>query len=189
MLLSLIICAISNIVSNANEVTNMTDKLIRLHVIANSDSEYDQAVKLTVRDAVLAQADAILSGCQNKESAVLVLSENLGTLTDAANQALSYCSYTAACSLEKSEFDARVYDGFTLPAGEYDSLLVKIGDASGKNWWCVCYPGICLSTASKIEECEVFTEGDIIILKTPEKVKYKLFCFELVKKIKALLFD
>ncbi len=185
MLLSLIICLTSSIISNANEVENMTDKLIRLHVIANSDSEFDQEIKLAVRDAVLNEASRLLSDCKSKDSAKSIILDNLDALQTAANSALSNCPYTAACTLEKSDFDTRVYDDFTLPAAEYDSLLVKIGNASGKNWWCVCYPSICLSSASKIEECEVFTDGDIIILKTPEKVRYKLFCFELVKKIKA----
>lgn len=185
MLLSLIICLTSSIISNAKEVEDMTDKLIRLHVIANSDSEFDQEIKLNVRDAVLTEASRLLNDCQSKESAKNIIFDNLVALQNAANSALSNCPYTAICTLERSEFDTRVYDDFTLPAAEYDSLLVKIGNASGKNWWCVCYPSICLSSASKIEECEVFTDGDMIILKTPEKVRYKLFCFELFKKIKA----
>lgn len=163
----------------------MTDKLIRLHVIANSDSEFDQSVKLKVRDAVLSQADLLLSSCTDKQSATEIITQNLDVLENTANRVLADCPYTAICTLEKTEFDKRVYDNFTLPAGEYDSLCVKIGDASGKNWWCVCYPGLCLSAVSKIEDYETFTSDDLVILKTPDKVSYKLFCFELIRKIKA----
>lgn len=185
MLLSLIICLASSVVTNANEVTHMTDKLIRLHVIANSDSDYDQAVKLKVRDAVLKEADSLLASCRDKETAAQIINQNLDILTQTANEVLADCPYTATCSLQKTEFDTRVYDNFTLPAGEYDALCVKIGTASGKNWWCVCYPGLCLPCATKIDDCETFTHDELIILKTPEKVRYKLFCFELFRKIKA----
>lgn len=189
MLISFVICLFSSVVSNANDVQNTTDKFIRLHVIANSDSERDQEIKLTVRDAVLSEADALLKGCESKENAIAVINDNLEGFTNAANEALDNCGYTAVCSLEKTTFDKRVYDDFSLPAGVYDSLLVNLGSASGKNWWCVCYPELCLPSAVRLEECKSLSENDVMILKTPEKVRYKLFCFELIRKIKSIFVD
>lgn len=186
MLISLVICFASSVISNANEVQAATDKLIRLHVIANSDSEADQDIKLAVRDAVLSQADTLLSSCEDKESAARIISQSLNVLTQAANSVLSDFDYKAVCSLEKCSFNTRTYDSFTLPAGEYDSLCVRLGDANGQNWWCVCYPGLCLPSAVKIDDCEALSDDEIIIFKSPEKVRYKLFCFELFQKLKRL---
>lgn len=184
MLISLMICLTTSVISNANEVQTATDKLIRLHVIANSDSDIDQQIKLVVRDAILSQADALLSACQDKESAIEIISQNIDILTQAADSVLSDFDYNAICSLEKCSFNTRTYDDFTLPAGEYDSLCVRLGNAEGKNWWCVCYPGLCLPSAAKIEDLEMLSEDEIVIFKSPEKVRYKLFCFELFQRIK-----
>ncbi len=186
MLISLVICFAISVISNANEVQIATDKLIRLHVIANSDSETDQEIKLVVRDAILTQADTLLSSCQDKESAVEIISESLDILTQSANSVLADFDYKAVCSLEKCFFNTRIYDDFTLPAGEYDSLCIRLGDANGKNWWCVCYPGLCLPSAIKIDECDTLSDDEIIMFKSPEKVRYKLFCFELFQKLKRL---
>ncbi len=186
MLISLIICFATSVISNANQVQTATDKLIRLHVIANSDSEMDQKIKLVVRDAVLSQADTLLSTCQDKESAVEIISQSLDILTQATNSVLADYDYKAVCTLEKCSFNTRTYDGFTLPAGEYDSLCIRLGDANGQNWWCVCYPGLCLPGAIKIDECNSLSDDEIIIFRSPEKVRYKLFCFELFQKLKRL---
>ena len=186
MLISLIICISTSIISNANEVQAATDKLIRLHVIANSDSETDQEIKLIVRDAVLSKADTLLSSCDNKESAVEIITQNIEVLTLAANSVLSGFDYKAVCTIEECYFNTRTYDDFTLPAGEYDSLCVRLGEAKGKNWWCVCYPGLCLPSAVKIDDCEILSEDEVMIFKYPQKVRYKLFCFELLRKIKRL---
>ncbi len=188
MFLSLVICFLASFVSNANQISLMTDKFVRLHVIANSNSDFDQSVKLKVRDSVLAEADSLLGACQDKESAVSVIKSNLDRLTVAANTALKDCPYTAVCTLEKTAFNTRNYGDFTLPAGEYDALCVKIGASLGKNWWCVCYPDICLSACTKIDECDILTQEELVILKTPKKVRYKLFCFELFNKLKAFFF-
>lgn len=188
ILISLIICGVTGAFANAREVGKMTDKLIRIHVIANSDSEEDQTLKLNVRDSVLEAASELISKCGSKEEAMAVISDNIGFISAAANEAVEEngYEYTVKCSLSEEEFDERVYDGFTLPAGEYDALCVRIGDADGKNWWCVCYPSLCFGSAVSIDDCEVFTESELTIVKEPEKVRYKLWCFEMARKIAKL---
>lgn len=188
VLLSLIFCCVTGVISNAREVDAMTDKLIRIHVIANSDSEKDQELKLKVRDSVLEAASGMISDCESKNEAMTVIRDNLGVITSAANSAIERSGYEYAvnCTLAEEEFDERVYDDFTLPAGEYDSLCIRIGDAEGRNWWCVCYPSLCFGTAVSIDDCEVFSEGELTIVKEPEKVRYKLWCYEVLRKIAKL---
>ena len=188
MLISLIICMAASVISNAKEVERMTDKIIRVHVIANSDSEGDQELKLKVKDRVVELAGDMLAGCSDKDEAASLIKENLDDLCKAAEEVISSNGYQygVVCSISPEVFETRIYDDFTLPAGEYDSLCIRIGEAEGTNWWCVCYPSLCIGSASKIDDCGAFTEGEITIVKEPEKVRYKLWCFKLMRKIKAI---
>ncbi len=185
ILISLLLCAILSIFSGASEVNRMTEKLIRLHVIANSDSEYDQSLKLEVRDAVLECASRLLSGCNSKAEVMERLESGLPSIEAAAREVLETegCGCDLSCTLQKETFSERAYEDFTLPAGEYDSLCLRIGRAEGRNWWCVCYPRLCFGSAVSIEDCGVFSEGEIMIVKEPEKVRYKLWCYETIRKL------
>ncbi len=129
------------------------DKLIRLHVVANSDSEADQAQKLQVRDAVLEVVEPILDDVHSAEEAKARLLSELGSLTQAANHALDGSPYTASVTLQREQFPVREYDTFTLPAGQYEALRVTIGEGEGHNWWCVVYPSLCFAATT-----EEFTE-------------------------------
>lgn len=188
MALSLIICLIFSVFSNAREVDTMTDKLIRLHVIANSDSSADQALKLAVRDEVAILCADITSACPDKQSAYSALTQNLALIESAASSVIyrEGYSYPVSCSISPRTFNKRIYDDFTLPAGEYDALCVTIGEGEGQNFWCVCYPSLCLGSVMKIDDCEAFSEDELIIVKHPEKVRYKLFCYELILRLCAL---
>jgi len=141
-------------VSAAQPDTAWHDKLIRLHVVANSDSEDDQAQKLAVRDAVLAEAEPILQGAASAQEAKQRLEAQLPLLTEAANTVLRGSGITAEVTLGREMFPLREYESFTLPAGEYEALRVTIGEGVGHNWWCVAYPSLCF-TASAEELTEV----------------------------------
>lgn len=130
------------------------DKLIRLHVVANSDTDADQAQKLRVRDAVLAVTEPLLADVHSAAEARALLTERLPSLTKAANDALAGSGVTAVVTLRREQFPLREYDTFSLPAGEYEALRVTIGEGAGHNWWCVVYPSICF-TASTEELTEV----------------------------------
>ena len=183
--LSLLLCGVMVVAQNAAEVDEMTDKFIRIHIIANSDSDADQALKLDVRDAVLKASEDFLTDCKSKGEAMTAIRENLQTIQSAAEEEMRRqgSDYPLVCTLAREMFDTRVYDDFTLPAGSYDSLTVRIGNSEGKNWWCVCYPQLCIGTAIKLDDASVLTEGEIKIVKEPEKVRFKLWCFEIVRKI------
>lgn len=124
----------------------LRDSILRLHVIANSDSQADQEVKLKVRDAVLEEVNGHLDSAMTKQQAREVLEGKLKELEEVANMVLRQEGMTdiATVTLGREEYPTREYDTFTLPAGVYDSLIVSIGEAKGQNWWCVVFPSLCL---------------------------------------------
>ena len=131
--------------------TAIYDDVIRIHVIANSDSAQDQELKLKVRDGVIDTAGILLRGCTSEKQAEHILSNNLEALEEAAYEVQRECgyNYTIAAELTHEYYPSRNYDTFRLPCGKYRSLKIKIGDAQGKNWWCVIYPSFCLTPSVK----------------------------------------
>lgn len=129
----------------------LSEDILRLHVVANSDSEEDQAVKLQVRDAVLATLEQGMRDLQDADQAIAYVQTMLPKLTEAANQVLAQAGFseTATVSLGTEEFPLREYDTFSLPSGIYNSLRVIIGDGEGHNWWCVVYPQLCVPATSE----------------------------------------
>ena len=136
--------------------TVMSDKaalaknVIRLHVVADSDSVEDQAVKLQVRDALIEKLDGALEDFPDLETAKMWLEQQLPILEKTANDALKRAGSTckAVVTLGKEAFPSREYDTFTLPAGVYESLRVTIGSGEGQNWWCVVFPNLCFSATT-----------------------------------------
>ena len=129
----------------------LAEKVIRLHVLANSDSQADQDLKLQVRDKVLAQAGTLLTGQEGVQAAAAVLQDNLDTLAQAAAQEIQNQGYGYAVqvSLEDTWFPTRQYEGIALPAGNYQALRVVIGVGEGHTGWCVVYPSLCLGAVSE----------------------------------------
>lgn len=127
------------------EEAALSGKLVRLHVVANSDSEADQALKLRVRDAVLAYLRPRLEGVEDAQEARRILDGSLEGIVEAAGAVTDGegAGYGVTASLCRESFPTTQYDNFALPAGEYLSLRVKLGAAAGHNWWCVVFPPIC----------------------------------------------
>lgn len=120
--------------------------VIRIHVLANSDSAEDQAVKLQVRDAVLSKVAEVTEGCADRKSAAAAMiahAEELGSI------AASTAGTSASVLLAPEVYETRRYGGFVLPAGEYLSLQIRLGEAAGKNWWCVAFPMVCLTATAE----------------------------------------
>ena len=133
----------------------LNQELIRLHVVANSDSEEDQNIKLRVRDAIVASLSEGMADIADVPAAKEYLRENLPKIEAIANRTLEAAGEDsrAAVTLCKEAFDIRKYDTFTLPAGIYESLRVVIGEGQGKNWWCVAFPSLCMgATSEEFEE-------------------------------------
>ena len=136
-------------------------ELIRLHVVANSDSEGDQDIKLQVRVAVVASRNEGMADIGDVEAAKDYLRENLSKIESVANKTLEAAGVDsrAVVTLCREAFDIRKYDTFTLPAGVYESLRVVIGEGQGKNWWCVAFPTLCMSATSEEFEEAAQTAG------------------------------
>ena len=171
----------------------MAEKIIRLHVVANSDSDADQSVKLRVRDAVLREAQNVLSDASDAKQAIAA---QLPALEAAANAELRRqgSGDTACVSFRRELFPTRDYDTFSLPSGVYQSLRVTIGEGAGHNWWCVVFPALCLPANAEDFEavCEAagFTEGEISVL-TEEtgEIEVEFKTLELLGKLKKILWD
>ena len=158
------------------------DNVIRLHVLANSDSEEDQALKLTVRDAILAESEEILAGATTREEAEAALSRSLPRIERAARKAVRAAGFDAPISVcfDVEQYPTRQYENLAFPAGKYLSLRVKIGEAEGRNWWCVLFPPLCVGAATGRDKQETVclaaglsTEQYRLIADT-DSVRYKL---------------
>ena len=138
----------------------LADRVLRLHVVANSDSQGDQARKLLVRDAVLSRASQLLDGADDRQSAEAALAPHLDELAQAGADALARTGNhdPVAVTLADQWFPTKEYDGFSLPAGQYRALRVTIGAGAGHNWWCVVFPPLCLASVAE-ESVETAAEG------------------------------
>ena len=144
----------------------LADKVVRLHVLANSDSEEDQALKLKVRDRVLERAAELLEDSGDRDEAEARLTEALPELEGlaAAEIAANGYDYPVTARLEETSFTTREYDGFTLPAGKYLALRVVIGEGAGQNWWCVVFPPLCTAVSSDVPQTAMaagLTEAEV----------------------------
>ena len=170
----------------------MAEKLIRLHVVANSDAAEDQRVKLVVRDAVLAEAGALLADASDARAAI---AGGLPQLEAAANAALRAegSADTARVSFRRELFPTRVYSTFSLPAGVYPSFLVTLGEGNGHNWWCVIFPSLCTpATADGFAAAAAaggFTQAEIALMtQADESYSVKFRSLELLQALKTRLF-
>ena len=193
-LVLLIVSALTVSVCAALQVQQqrMSEKIIRLHVVANSDSGADQAIKLHVRDAVLAAARQALQGAGDPQQAI---AQALPALEAAANAALAAqgSRETARVSFRRELFPTRDYDTFSLPSGVYRSLRVTIGAGGGHNWWCVIFPSLCVPATAdgfvQAAEAGGFTRAEIgLMTQADEGYVLKFRSLELLQALKKALF-
>ena len=164
----------------AGTCETLPNEVLRLHVLANSDSEEGQALKLAVRDRILQEGSAVMDGVSNKEDAIRAAQEAIPALEKAAQEEIREkgYSYPVSIAIEKVYFPTRQYGDTTLPAGKYDALRVVIGSGEGHNWWCVLFPALCLPAAEDTPELsEVLTPGELDTVQGGEKyeVRFKLW--------------
>lgn len=147
----LLVLVLAVVLSAWADLRTLEDSLIRLHVVGASDSEEDQRVKLLVRDAVVEYLQPVLEGSADRDQAMEKLGWELNHVEELANAVLREQGFQerVTVTLEPEAFPRRDYDTFALPSGVYQSLRIRIGDAEGKNWWCVVFPSLCLSATSE----------------------------------------
>ena len=148
----------------AAEQRALAGELVRLHVVGASDSEEDQAVKLQVRDAVLAQAQPWLEGVTTREEARRILEEHLEELAQTGAQVSNGAAVTARIA-EDEWFPTKEYTDFALPAGRYTALKIVVGEGEGHNWWCVVFPPLCMNAVSEVtREAGNFTQDQVKLI-------------------------
>lgn len=153
------------------------DDTVRLHIIANSDSEEDQALKLAVRDAVLEKYGKRLAEAQSAAAAATEISLLLDEIESTAKEIIEErgYAYSVKATVGKEVYGTREYEDFTLPAGEYTSLRIIIGNGDGKNWWCVMYPPMCLGASIGGDAAINYTNEEMRLIKGSKyNIKFKL---------------
>ena len=170
--------------SQAAAAGRIKDKVLRLHVIANSDSEEDQALKLKVRDQVLATLKPLLENAEDRSSSEAIVRAHLSEVEAAARETAwqEKPGENVHAELTNTRFPEKTYGDCTFPAGNYDALRITIGEAKGKNWWCVLFPSLCfvdtvhgvVPEESKELLKNVLTEEEYESLFTPGKSEYKV---------------
>lgn len=185
-----LICAIMLSMSHFSAACDdLRQNVLRLHIIANSDSEADQALKLKIRDEILAKTDGLFTDSDNLEAAQNTVKDNLAIFEHIANEVIKEngFEYTAKALFGTSEFSTRYYEDFTLPAGEYQSLIITLGEGNGKNWWCVVYPTVCIPAAVKGELNDTVTDESAQIAKGGKRFVMRFKTVEIYEKIKKFI--
>ena len=178
---------------SAESKNGIEQDVFRLHIIANSDSEADQQLKLKVRDAVLEAGGEIFSGNSDAEQAAAEAEENMELFRKTARDVISEngFDYDVECEVADVDFDERVYGNATFPEGNYRALRIKIGKAEGKNWWCVMFPPLCLPAVTNTDEVLTKAEADgaltaeeISIIRDPQQYEVRFYFAEIFRKLK-----
>ena len=188
--LGLVFAVLLSIASLNTECSEIRDSVLRLHVLATSDSAEDQALKLKVRDRILTVSEKMFSHAATKEEAVEDARNHLSLLQEEAQKVIfdDGYAYPVSVSLETSYFTTRSYGNVTLPAGEYQALRVVIGDGGGHNWWCVMFPPLCISAASEEEAqlSDVLSPEQMTLVESDGyEIKFK--CVELYEEFRRAL--
>lgn len=186
----------SNFASFENTLNNIENDVLRLHILANSDSVSDQNLKIKVRDRLLENSEELFGECDTLEEMECTAEEKLDEINNIVLEVIDEngFDYTAQTNLVNMEFDNRVYGGMTMPAGNYEALRITIGEAEGHNWWCVMYPPLCIPVAESVVTDEntaekYFSEDELDIMENPQNYKVKFKCAEVFRNIKNKISD
>jgi stage II sporulation protein R len=189
------IIAVLLMASVVQDRLSLDRQLIRLHVVANSDSEEDQALKLQVRDRVLEYLQDNMEEEWDVQEAKAYLQDNLSKVEEEISSFLLSKGLDDACvvSLGQEAFGVRDYDTFSLPSGVYESLRITIGHGEGKNWWCVVFPRLCLPAVSRdFEETAVgagFSNALVPTLQQKEGYEVRFFLLDVLGRIENFFFQ
>ncbi len=172
-----LICAFCSMTRFDAQSREISREVVRLHILANSDSEEDQRLKLTVRDAVLRLCADIYPGSCTKEEAESLLRKKLPQIEAEARRVVRECGYDYPVrgELVNMYFTTRTYGNVTLPAGKYDALRIEIGSGQGHNWWCVMFPPICVGAAQARISDALSPEQTELVCSQGVEYKFKIY--------------
>lgn len=198
LVLAIVISNGFTVIRDGLALDRLRSSVLRLHILAESDSEYDQSLKLKVRDRLL--ESGLFSEADSLYEAENTALERLDDITKLAQKVLreNGCDLPVTAEITDAYFEERVYENITMPAGEYRTLRLKIGSAQGKNWWCVMYPPLCIPAAcdenedenepsDEVDENEAaevfFNESERDILYHPKKYEIRFAIWDKMKEI------
>lgn len=184
LLFVLITTFITPTIKSSERIAN---NVFRLHILANSDEDYDQTLKLKVKDSVINSTKDIFINCDSLDDAIICAKDNVNYIANIATQTIykNGYNYKVNVYVDKEYFNTRYYDNFTMPAGIYNSLKIVIGEGNGHNWWCVMYPTVCLSGCIDDFDDTLNEEDKRLILSNKYSLKFKTV--EIYEKIKKTL--
>ncbi len=183
-----LMCAIFLSVADFNaSCEDLRTNVLRLHIIANSDSYSDQQLKLKIRDSILRESTDLFGDAKDTEEALLIAEDNIDFYSDIANRVIAEngFSYKAEARVGDSYFETREYEDFTLPAGNYKSLIISVGEGAGKNWWCVIFPEVCIP-AAKGSLSDTVSEKSSEVANQPNRYIMRFKAVEIYENIKNL---
>ena len=192
--LSTILFFIITAYSYATTISNgLAENIFRLHILANSDSEEDQTLKLKVRDAILNYMETLTTDMSDKQAVITLAKEHTQDFKKIAEQTIQENGYSYSANIEIGNFyfPTKYYGNISLPAGNYDALKIEIGKAEGQNWWCSLFPPLCfVSVSSGVvdEEGEEYLKENLsdeefaIVSDSSDKVQFKFKIIEFLNK-------
>lgn len=175
-----------------NRCERISDKIFRLHIIANSDCNFDQDLKLKVRDRILKDFGSKFKDVENLTCVEKLTEENIENIKKAAIDEIKSngYDYPVEVYLTRMYFNTRTYDDISMPAGVYDALRIVIGEGKGKNWWCVMFPPMCVPAAQGKDELgTVLSTEEIQILESKKEYDFKFKILEIFSEIKNFIDD
>lgn len=192
LLAGFFITILFNLTGFANKCESISDKVFRLHILANSDSKEDQELKLKVRDRVLKETSSLFKSAHCKEDAKKLALENIDNIKKIAEDEIHIngFSYNAKVEVVDMFFDTRQYDNIKLPAGSYNALRILIGQGKGHNWWCVMFPQLCIGSATEEDNINnILPEDQASIVDNSENYEVKFKVVECFYKIKSFFLN
>ena len=153
---------------------DISNKVFRLHILANSNSTEDQNTKLMLKNFILENSEDVIGG-KTLDEAIRNAKNNRKEITEMCNEYLKSIGidYKVVVSVVKEYFKTRVYDDFTLPAGKYNSLKIELGEAKGHNWWCIVFPSVCLSACTESMN-DYLNEDEMKLVSNTYSPKFKV---------------
>lgn len=183
--IAFVLTVIYSVIPFEAQCSELSQDVFRLHILANSDSEADQSLKIKVRDKVLDYTEDLFNSANSKEEAASIISDNLQSISNVAYQTVmdNGYDYVVTAEITNMYFTTRYYEGYTLPSGMYDALRITIGEGEGHNWWCVMYPSICISSAEdKESKAKEALDDDEYNIVCNEQYQYKFKVVEIFEK-------
>ena len=186
LVLALILAGMALTIPFFDSCEELYSDVMRIHILANSDSAADQSLKLAVRDKVLEACSRYYDGCSGKDEALDITRSHIGEIEAAAEREIRRrgFDYRVSARIVTDDFDTRYYGSFTMPAGRYDALRLTIGDGAGKNWWCVMYPSLCVGAASADDMKEELDRGEYRVV-TSDRFDFRFRLVEYFEDVRG----